>query len=367
MSFLTSYQIPGGREDLSDVVSILAERETPFLNLVMDQSMAATFRKHEWVNTRLVGFKDNLNGAIDDVVTTITVYGAFQGASTKYVAGTILRIGDEYLKVTVVNSGTSLDVQRGFGGTTAAAHADGAPVEIVAKPKAEGHTSQDDDSEVGARDYNLTQIFYRRLSLSGTAQAIDVVGNENKMTTQIQRKMKELLKELERTMILGLRTQDGSGDNRTMGGLAQYISQADSSGGALTAAKIDSVVFKLLENGAEPDILLVSNAQKNKLNNMKEARVTGAHRQSEHMIDNLVDVYHSDAGPLKIVRSNDVLPWELFVLDSSKIKVCPLQGRRFAMEKLAKTGDSDEAQIIGEYTCEFRNPEAHYRITGLTT
>lgn len=367
MSFLTSYQIPGGKEDLSDVVSVLAQRETPLLNMVMDQSMACTFRKHEWVNTRLRGFKDNLNGAINNAVTTITVYGAYQGASVKYVVGTILRIDDEYLQVTTVTSQTSLVVTRGFAGTTAAAHNNGAPIEIIAKPKAEGHTSTDDDSEVGGRDYNLTQIFYRRLSLTGTAQAIDVAGDENKMTVQVQRKMKELLKELERSLILGKRFQDGSGDNRLLGGLSDFITQADSSGGALTAAKIDAVIFKLLENGAEPDILLVSNSQKNKLNNMKEARVTGAHRQSEHMIDNLVDVYHSDAGPLKIVRSNDVLPWELFVLDSSKIKVCPLQGRRFAMEKLAKTGDADNAQILGEYTCELRNPEAHYKITGLTT
>lgn len=366
MSFLTSYQIPGGKEDLSDVVSVLAQRETPLLNMVMDQSMACTFRKHEWVNTRLVGFKDNLNGAVTNVATTLTVYGAYQGSGVKYVVGTILRIDDEYLQVTAVASQTSLTVARGFAGTTAAAHNNGAPVEIVAKPKAEGYTGSEDDSEVGSRDYNLTQIFYRRLSLTGTAQAIDVAGDENKMTVQVQRKMKELLKELERSLILGKRTDVG-GDNRTLGGLAQFITQADSSGGALTAAKIDAVIFKLLENGAEPDILLVSNAQKNKLNNMKEARVTGAHRQQEHMIDNLVDMYHSDAGPLKIVRSNDVLPWELFVLDSSKMKVCPLQGRRFAMEKLAKTGDADSAQILGEYTCEFRNPEAHYKITGLTT
>lgn len=367
MSFLASYQIAGGREDLNDIVSVLAQRETPLLNLLMDNAVAASHRKHEWVNTRLVGFKDTLNGAINDSVTTITVTGSFQGASAKYIAGTILRIDNEYLQVTTVNSSTSLDVTRGFGTTTAASHSNGASVEIVAKPKAEGYTGSENDSEVGSRDFNLTQIFYRRVSLSGTAEAIDSAGNENKMTVQVERKTKELLKELERSLILGLRTQDGSGDNRTMGGLAQFITQVDSSGGALSTAKIDAVIFKLLENGSEPDILLVSNAQKNKLNGMKEARVTGAHRQSEHEIDNLVDLYHSDAGPLKIIRSNDVMPGELFILDSSKIVVCPLQGRRFAMEKLAKTGDSENSQILGEYTCEILNPEAHYRMTGLTT
>lgn len=363
MPFLVSYNIPGGKEDLSDVVSVLAQRETPLLNTVMDQSVASTFRKHEWVNTRLVGFKDTLNGAITNVATSLVVTGSFQGAPTKFIVDTVIKIEDEYLLVTAV-AGTTLTVTRGFGGTTAAAHANGVAVEIVAKPKAEGYTGTEDDSEVGSRDYNLTQIFYRRLSLSGTAQAIDVAGDENKMTVQVQRKMKELLKELERSLILGKRN-DFSGDKRTMGGLAQFVNQIDSSGGALTTAKIDTVIFKLLENGAEPDIMLVSNAQKNKLNNMKESRVIGAQRQSEHMIDNLVDLYQSDAGPLKIIRSNDLASGEIYILDSSRLKVCPLQGRRFAMEKLAKTGDADNAQILGEYTCEFRNPEAHYKLSGL--
>jgi hypothetical protein len=366
MAFLASYQVPGAKEDLNDIVSVLAQRETPLLNLLMDNSMACTLRKHEWVNARLVGFKDTLNGGIDNAVTTITVAGAFQGASTRYVVGTILRIDNEYLKVTTVNSATSLGVSRAFGGTSAAAHSNGASVEIVAKPKAEGFTTTDDESEVGTRDYNLTQIFYRRVSLSGTAEAVDAAGEENKLTVQVQRKMKELLKELERSLILGLRSQDGNGDNRTLGGLTQFITQIDSSGGNLTTAKIDAAILKLLDNGAAPDIMLVSNAQKNKLNGLKEARVSGAHQQSERMIDNLVDLYHSDAGPLKIIRSNDVMPGELFILDSSKIKVCPLQGRRFAMEKLAKTGDAESAHILGEYTAEIRNPEAHYRLTGLT-
>lgn len=367
MAFLASYQVPAGREDLSDIVAVLSQRETPLLDMLMDSNAASAHRKHEWVNTRLVGFKDSLNGGINDSVTTITVTGSFQGAPSKYVVGAILRIDNEYLKVTVVNSSTSLDVSRGFGGTAAASHSSGASVNIIAKPKAEGYTTSDNETDLGSRDFNLTQIFYRRISLSGTAEAIDAAGNENKMTVQTERKMKELLKELERTLILGLRSEDGSGDNRTMGGLTQFITQVDSSGGALTTAKIDANILKLLENGAEPDVLLVSNAQKNKLNGLKEARVTGAHRQSEHMIDNLVDLYHSDAGPLKIIRSNDVMPGELFIIDSKKIRVCPLQGRRFAIEKLAKTGDAENSQILGEYTCEIMNPEAHYRMTGLST
>jgi hypothetical protein len=48
------------------------------------------------------------------------------------------------------------------------------------------------------------------------------------------------------------------------------------------------------------------------------------------------------------------------VIDSSKVKVLPLRTRAFFLEKLGKTGDSNDWQIIGEYTMEVRNAaQAH--------
>ncbi|MBX2861183.1 MAG: DUF5309 domain-containing protein [Vampirovibrio sp.] len=359
-----SYELATDREDLADAISNLAERETPFLKKIMHSGLAATNTTHSWVNTRLVGFKDRLDGAIDNSATTIDVDGSFQGAPNKYVAGTVIKVEDEYMKITSVNSSTQVTVTRGYAGSTAASHVDNTQVDIVAKPKAEGFEPSESEHEFGIKDSNFTQIFSRFISLTGTSQAVKVAGAENQMSTQTERKLKELLKEVEREAILGIKFEDGSGDNRLFGGLQQFVTQEnDAAAAALATSHIDTAVLELLENGAKPNTLLVSNIQKNALNNLKASRVEQA--QSDKSISNLVDIYHSEAGPLKIVRSNDMPADSLYVLDSGLIKVVPLQKRRFAMVKLSKSGDLDKTMVIGEYTMEVRNPEAHYRIKNL--
>jgi hypothetical protein len=64
-----------------------------------------------------------LDGAVDDVTTTLVVDTAF--ANT---VAFVIRIGDEEMNVTAGFGTTTLTVTRGYNGTTATAHADNAPV-----------------------------------------------------------------------------------------------------------------------------------------------------------------------------------------------------------------------------------------------
>ena len=43
----------------------------------------------------------------------------------------------------------------------------------------------------------------------------------------------------------------------------------------------------------------------------------------------------------------------------------PMQGRSFHFKPLAATGDSFSGQVIGEYTLEFKNENAHGLVSGL--
>ena len=57
----------------------------------------------------------------------------------------------------------------------------------------------------------------------------------------------------------------------------------------------------------------------------------------------------------------------MLLLDSSRIQVVPLIGRSFQHRPLAVTGDFDAGEVIGEYTLELRNENAHGTIRGLDT
>jgi hypothetical protein len=51
----------------------------------------------------------------------------------------------------------------------------------------------------------------------------------------------------------------------------------------------------------------------------------------------------------------------VLVIDPQFLGIASLRG--FRMERLAKTGDSDIAQILGDYTLEVRNVLAHGKIS----
>ena len=56
----------------------------------------------------------------------------------------------------------------------------------------------------------------------------------------------------------------------------------------------------------------------------------------------------------------------MLLLDSSRVHVMPLAGRSFQYKPLASTGDREGGQLIGEYTLELRNENAHGVISGAT-
>jgi len=61
----------------------------------------------------------------------------------------------------------------------------------------------------------------------------------------------------------------------------------------------------------------------------------------------------------RVVLSRWAPTGTVFLLDSSRIEVMPLSGRSFHYKPLATTGDRDSGQVIGEYTVELRNENAH--------
>lgn len=83
------------------------------------------------------------------------------------------------------------------------------------------------------------------------------------------------------------------------------------------------------------------------------------------MYSNLISVYESDFGVCKVVLSRWCPTDKVLLLDSSRIEVMPLAGRSFHYKPLASTGDAINGQVIGEYTLQFRNENAHGVLGGL--
>ena len=80
-----------------------------------------------------------------------------------------------------------------------------------------------------------------------------------------------------------------------------------------------------------------------------------------------MDIYESDFGVCRVIMSRWVPLDMLLLLDSSRMDVLPLAGRSFHFKPLASQGDAETGQVIGEYTLEFRNENAHAFIKDLST
>lgn len=358
--------------DLSEVLATILLDDTDFLSTI-GISGEATQTKHSWVEDALNSTTTLQSGGTQAQMALGTTSGTVIRFSASMMgqitAGTLLKDRlsgkTEVIQVTAVSS-TSATVSRGYGATSAQTHAAGATWDIIANPRPQGMAGPKDESTTRALKFNYTQIFSKGVKITGTAQAIDHAGVNSEDAYQIDLRLRELKRELDRTAIMGVRAPNDVNTTTygTMGGIIDFVGfiaagNVNGTAETLTPSVVNAMAKQVYDDGGMPDILLVGGLQKQKVSTFDQEfrRSTLDSRRAGYTVEEFV----SDLGMnLRIVVDRWVPSDVAMVLDSSKIKIMPLRTRAFALEKLAKTGDSNDWQIVGEYTMEVRNAaEAH--------
>jgi hypothetical protein len=136
------------------------------------------------------------------------------------------------------------------------------------------------------------------------------------------------------------------------------------SGTTLSEEQLNTALREIWSSSSgQVDLIVVGGTQKRAINNFVATNRRFAAEDESYK--NLVSVYESDFGVCRIVLSRWVPTGTVLLLDSSRIEVVPLSGRSFHYKPLAVTGDRESGQLIGEYTLELRNENAHGVIGGL--
>jgi len=372
--------LPELAEDVSDIIGIVSPYETPLLDFLGDPKRPALSTVHEWIEDTLLPNA----GVIDDATVS--------GADTSFMVADagVFREGDlvrpgtssEVMLVTGINSGTAtLTVTRGYGGTTPAALSDGLGLTIIGNAALEGAEAAPARFTSRVRRSNYTQIFSATAEVSGSMQAAASIGVADELDYQKQERMRELLRDLENTVINGvapLATPEGSASvRRTMNGILHSIATNSFSPGTdpipdgegtgndgLTEAVLNAAIRAVWEQSSGTiDTIVCGGTQKRRINGF--ASDSRAFLPEDTAFRDLVSVYESDFGVARVILSRWVPPDTVLLLDSSRVQVLPLQGRSFHFKPLATTGDSQSGQVIGEYTLEFKNENAHGLISGL--
>ena len=285
--------LPELAEDVSDLIGIISPYETPLLDALGDPMREAMSTHHEWLEDELLPNKDAIN---DSTYTD-------PAADTDFVVdnGSRFRVGDqiqvesseELMLVTGISTNT-LTVVRGYAGTTPEDLADNQVINILGNAALEGADKPSARFTNRSRNGNYTQIFTATVEVSGTDMAASQLGLADELDFQKQERLRELLRDLENTVINGGQpgsNPEGSGSvRRSMKSIVQHLSTnvfhtGDSgfpSGTGLDEDKINYVLRQIWESSnGNVDLIIVGGFQKRKINAFSaESRTYGANDTS---------------------------------------------------------------------------------------
>ncbi len=368
-------------EDVSDIIGIVSPYETPLLDYLGDPKRSASSTIHEWIEDALLPNTDSLNqSSFSPDATSATALVAANGS--RFKVGDQVKPGtfSEVMFVTAV-SGNNLTVVRGYGGTTPGALANGMKLTILGNAALEGDDAAAAKQTNRVRKQNYTQIFSATVNVSGSMQAARAYGVADEVDYQKQERARELLRDLENCVINGVaptsNQQGTSTVRRTMNGLLKLIATntfapdtgpIPPGGGAgndeLNEAVLNAALRAIWEQSSgKIDTIVVNGIQKRRINSfISQSR---QYQPEDNNFRNLVSVYESDYGVCRVILSRWAPPNSVILLDSSRLEVMPLRGRSFGFKPLAATGDSVSGQVLGEYTLELKNENAHGVIKNL--
>jgi hypothetical protein len=370
--------LPEIAEDVSDIVGIVSPYETPLLDQLGNAPRPATSTYHEWLEDTLLPNADAIKETTIANPTTDTTLGV---ANASY-----FRVGDQvgpvgstelWLVTATDTAGGTITVVRGYGGTTAAAVANGQALSILGNAALEGDDAPQARFTNRVRNGNWAQIFTAGVRVSGSDVAVRKLAVSDELDYQKQERLRELLRDLENTVINGTAsapTPQGSDTvRRTMRGVIPSLTTnvfKPNVGGFPTDVELTETQLNLAlrliwqQTSSRIDTIVVNGYQKRRINGFITSlrRFDGA----DVAYRDLVSVYESDFGVCRVVLCRSVPANTVLLLDSSRVDVLPLAGRSFHYKPLASTGDYEAGEVIGEYTLELRNENAHGIITGLS-
>lgn len=227
---------------------------------------------------------------------------------------------------------------------------------------------------------NYTQLMDKVVGISTTTQAVRSAGNQTKMAYQLNKKSKELKRDMESRLcgnLAAVPLADGTagrsagavafirtngsrgavGAAATLsGGTSGYISAAATNGTlrTVTEAMLKDAIQDAWNEGGEPSMAIMSGPLKQVFSTFTgiadQRRDTG---NKAATIIGAADVYVSDFGNIAFTPSRFTTGRDVMVIDPSLWSVRYLQ--RFNTVDLAKTGHADRKMLSVEFTLKCAN------------
>ena len=310
MPTFTAHTAIGQREDLTDIIYDISPTETPFMSSVGKTKATAVY--HEWQT--------------DSLAAATTANAAVEGAdATSATLAPTVRLG------------------------------------------------------------NYTQIIQKTVQVSGTLDTVNKAGRKSEKAYQLAKASAEIKRDLETILLANQGRSAGTSTiARKLGSLLSWIktnsdkasdgsdpatigvsTRTDGTQRTFTEALLKTVVAEVFESGGSPKILMVGSAGKQKVSSFAgiAAQRYMAPSNTPTTIIGAADVYMSDFGTMQVIPQRFMRNRDALVLDPEYAALAYL--RPFQTNDLAKTGDSENTQLLAEVTLEVKNEAAHGIIADL--
>jgi len=373
-SGLASFDVTTARKvDISDLLSAILTQETALVGRIK-KTADVKDTLHKWPEDTL---------APNTVTCNEDTFSNSDPADAAHLTlaatmGDRLRVGallkdtaagkSEVLQVITIDSATQVHVTRGYGSTSAEAHAVDSVWRIIGSPIQENsEVAVGDDKWSGTGPtlgQNYSQLFERKIIYGDTMENVSrngmIAGVKDWFAHQSKKRTLELAQELGDTFINGISAGSIGSDTvyRSMMGLIEFLSQSnslkDTTTEDFTEAVANEMVRTAWNQGAMITHLLISADLLSAVTAWESDRVRMANDNQK--AGRQIRRWMSELGIELDIIVDRFMPGDCAAaIKLDDITFGALKGDDWHTEKLARTGRLTKWQLSGQFTLEVKN------------
>lgn len=301
-----------------------------------------------WLEEQVPLPRGTLASTINNSVTSVTLN---TGDAVKFAVGDGIRIDDEVMTVSAINTTTEvLTVVRGSAtdtNTTAASHTAGADVIGLGTILVEGSIGS---SNFQGRDKysNFTQIWSKKLTVSRTEQRIPKYGVPNELNKQTLNTMQSLNLGIENAALYGVKHTRTTDNRRQTGGLNHFVtSNVDASSYWLTIEAIEDMQQLAYDKGGMFEVLMSRPVNFQALNNIAgNDRISTVNLEDSRRGRRRAITVMTEFNEVTLVRNRWVRANNAFAYSRDNFVYRVFQP--LITQRLAKTDDTDSYMMVCE-------------------
>ncbi|MCP3683781.1 MAG: DUF5309 domain-containing protein [bacterium] len=365
-------------EDISDIVSMVSPRVTPFLDAIGDAATPFTSDYYTWSEKALLPDTFTCSSAI---ASTAAASGGIEvGANAGLIrVGDIFNTQTEHIseQLFVSSIGTSaatIYVTRAYAGTSSTSFAAGATLNFIGSALEEGTDPRSARRRGKTLRGNFIQKFREDINIGRRANnaGLKVASQPKPYDEEVSDKTIDALKQLERTAIMGRTNGNTIGADdavATMAGIYNSIATNVSSHATYSNSFLNNAFESVhnytdVESNIDRYHLFAGVTAFRNVSNSRASRIEETTSETGAGVKK-VATYMSDFGDVPITMLRWLPKGTILGLRKDFIKIAPFQGLSFGQRKYDNGSSNVLGYVEGDYGLEFKQETAHFTINGI--